>query len=86
MQVEDICTRGDLRQCRSDGRGAAHAQHGVRRMPILDSDANLVGIISIDDVIEILARGDELPRSPDLARTVAAQGNSRQTGFALTRK
>ena len=28
---------------------------GVRRMPIIDSDSNLVGIISIDDVIEILA-------------------------------
>lgn len=28
---------------------------GVRRMPIVDADDNLVGIVSIDDVIEILA-------------------------------
>jgi CBS domain-containing protein len=28
---------------------------GVRRMPIVDADANLVGIVSIDDIIEILA-------------------------------
>lgn len=28
---------------------------GVRRMPIVDGDNNLVGIVSLDDVIEILA-------------------------------
>ncbi len=28
---------------------------GARRMPIVDADNNLVGIVSIDDIIEILA-------------------------------
>ena len=28
---------------------------GVRRMPIVGADGNLVGIVSIDDIIEILA-------------------------------
>lgn len=41
---------------------------GVRRMPIVDSDGALIGIVSIDDIIEVLAE-----EMTELARLVARE-------------
>ena len=45
---------------------------GVRRMPIVDSDSRLVGIVSIDDLLEVLA--EELT---DIAHIVS-RGQTRE--------
>jgi Mg/Co/Ni transporter MgtE len=45
---------------------------GVRRMPIVDSDNRLVGIVSIDDLLEVLA--EELT---DIAHIVS-RGQTRE--------
>jgi CBS domain-containing protein len=31
------------------------AQHGIRRLPVLDEQGNIVGVLSLDDLIVILA-------------------------------
>jgi CBS domain-containing protein len=45
--------------------------HGVRRMPIVDEQGALVGIISVDDLIELLA--EELSRLSRLVSKEQAQ-------------
>lgn len=42
--------------------------HGIRRVPVVDADRNLVGIITVDDAIELLAE-----ISDDLAAVVERQ-------------
>jgi CBS domain-containing protein len=46
---------------------------GVRRMPIVDADGRLVGIVTIDDLLEVLA--EELT---DIARIVAREQSHEQ--------
>jgi CBS domain-containing protein len=59
--IGDLITR-DLVTCRYDTGVFECIQlmriHGVRRMPVIDRDGGLVGIVSVDDLVELLA--DEL--------------------------
>jgi CBS domain-containing protein len=54
----DLATR-DLVTCREDQGVFECIQlmrvHGVRRMPVVDREGALVGIVSVDDLIELLA-------------------------------
>ena len=45
--------------------------HGVRRMPVVDQQGALVGIIAVDDLIELLA--EELSELPKLVSKEQAQ-------------
>ncbi|HVL34038.1 MAG TPA: CBS domain-containing protein [Burkholderiales bacterium] len=52
MPLEVVCVR------ESDGLGRAVAlmrAQGVRRLPVLDASGALVGVLSADDILEILA-------------------------------
>lgn len=53
VMTEDLCTI-------DDGAGFYRAtellsEHGVRRLPVTDADGDLTGIITIDDLNELLA-------------------------------
>jgi len=50
--------------------------HGVRRMPVVDQQGALVGIIAVDDLIELLA--EELSALPKLVSKEQAQEAERK--------
>jgi len=50
--------------------------HGVRRMPVVDQQGALVGIIAVDDLIELLA--EELSKLPKLISREQAQEAERK--------
>ena len=56
-RVSEVVTYEAATLLRSDGIDTAVArmkEHGVRRMPIVDDEGNLVGIITADDLIQLL--------------------------------
>ena len=56
-------------------------EHGVRRLPIVDSEARLLGLISLDDVLVLLGR--ELA---DIAGTISGElEHERHIGAGLHR-
>jgi CBS domain-containing protein len=52
--------------------------HGVRRMPVVDQEGALVGIITVDDLIELLA--EELGKLPKLISREQAHEAERRPG------
>ena len=79
FKIEDVMNR-DLLVVRTDD-GLFHATEaleraGVRRLPIVDQDGNLKGLISADDLYEILA--EELG---NLSRISTRQGSREGPGF-----
>jgi CBS domain-containing protein len=54
-------------------------EYGVRRLPIVDQEARLIGMVSLDDVLVVLGR--ELG---DVARTITGElAHERRIGAAL---
>jgi CBS domain-containing protein len=78
LRVEDHMTR-TVHTCRptDDVRDAerAMALHQVRRLPVVDVEGNLVGVLSLDDVAREAWREDEL-----LAPPVSSAGVGRTLG------
>ena len=71
VTVADVMT-GQVEVIREDASIetalAAMRQHGVRRLPVVDADGRLAGIVSLEDVVALLARemaaiGDFLQRT-----------------------
>ncbi len=48
--------------------------HGIRRMPVIDSEGNLIGIITADDILELFS--EELL---DLTRLIALEQKKEET-------
>lgn len=70
LQVEDVMTR-DV-QCLQEDEGIYKAmkkmrQLGLRRMPVVRKDGSLLGIVSLDDFMELLA--DELNQISGVSAT-----------------
>jgi CBS-domain-containing membrane protein len=58
------------------------ARHRIRRIPIVDGDRRLVGIVSVNDLVRH-ARGDAPSLGPqDVVRTLAAIGERRESHAA----
>lgn len=76
IRVEDIASK-ELQTVRGDRRVEEAARMmlsaGIRRMPVVDSDSNLTGIITYDDLTSYLA--DELA---DFARVYSRQQRREQ--------
>jgi CBS domain-containing protein len=72
--IESIMTR-DLRTIRKDTGIFDAIQEmkatGVRRMPIVDSGGRLVGLLTVDDLIRLLAR-----EMADIARIIGKESPS----------
>ncbi|MDX1660614.1 MAG: CBS domain-containing protein [Gemmatimonadota bacterium] len=49
---------------------ATMREHGVRRMPVLNDDAELVGVVSLDDIV--MHMGREMGAAADLVREEVA--------------
>ncbi|HEY6125370.1 MAG TPA: CBS domain-containing protein [Steroidobacteraceae bacterium] len=59
LLVADVMTRELVAACEDDSLGAALAQMrriGVRRLPVIGDHGELVGVLSLDDAIDALAK------------------------------
>jgi CBS domain-containing protein len=76
LLVEDVMT-SDITTVREDesviGAVEKMAAQGIRRIPVVDGDDRLVGVLAFDDVVDLMAGQLTL-----LARVVA-RGNRRET-------
>jgi len=73
MSVEDVMTTGVLtleETCEVSEAVARMSERGVRRAPVVDRNGNLVGIVSIDDLLPYLA--EELTALATLVRSQSA--------------
>jgi len=73
MSVEDVMTTEVLtleETCELPEAIARMSERGVRRAPVVDRNGNLVGIVSIDDLLPCLA--DELTALAALVRSQSA--------------
>ncbi len=57
--------------------------HGIRRMPVVDKEGGLVGIVSVDDLIELLA--EELSKVSKLISREQAQEVERKPSISSGR-
>lgn len=57
-------------------------EHRIRRLPVLDNDARLVGVVSMNDLARLAARGKRSAVDRELVRTLAAVCEPR--GHAVT--
>jgi CBS domain-containing protein len=48
-------------------------RHGVRRLPVLDADGHVIGVLARSDLIRAMARGDDVVAS-DVREAIAALG------------